>query len=612
MSPANVLAWSLQIGLLVTVAAAAAALLRLRVPAARLFYWQIALLGCLALPLVRPWRQEVDTGNVSVSTITLVQSVGTPAGHHMPLDQAALWLLAAGVVARAFWLGAGFWRLRQYRRRSRLLETREGVALRISEDVASPVTFGARRPVVLLPAGFPDLDSHAREAILCHELLHVRRRDWVFTVAEEAVRAVWWFHPAVWWLLGQIQLAREQTVDREVIERTRAREEYIDALLAIAGAKPRLDLAPAPLFLRQRHLKQRVVAIVKEVRMSKTRLISSLAAALGVLAAACWLVTGAFPLAAAPVADSPGVTVELGGATLLHRAPVIYPDPARQSGVQGSVTVQFRTDSRGNVIDAQVLSGPDELRKTVLQSLLNWHFTPNLANGAHQATIVFNLGTGEVAAVVGRGISPPTTPLPAAVPAAAVERTVKSLNIVGLSEETRADLLSRLPVHEGDTLSPETMRQLVQTVRDFDEHLAVTARPVNGDSAAVYIILPQTAPLPTATAAPPPPPVPTGAPPPPPARIRVGGNVQAANLLVQPKPSYPPEAKAARIQGVVKLHATIGKDGAIETLSVISGDPLLASAALEAVRQWVYRPTLLNGDPVGVETEIDVNFTLSQ
>src|SRR5581483_1635371 len=319
----NLLAWSLQAGVLVAAAGAAASVLRLRLPAARLFYWQMALLACLALPLMRPWKHEAIADAITVSSFAVIRPAAASGGWHIPLDRAVLWLLAAGIATRALWLGVGFWRLRLYRRRSRLLESRGGVALLLSEDITSPVTFGALHPVVLLPAGFPALIPRVREAILCHELLHVRRRDWIFTLGEELVRTVLWFHPAIWWLLGQIQLAREQAVDREVVETTRAREEYVDALLAIAGAKPQLDLVPAPLFLRQRHLKQRVISILKEVRMSRTRLISSLAAALGILAAACWIVTAAFPLAAAheTVDDSPGITVELNGATLLHRAP---------------------------------------------------------------------------------------------------------------------------------------------------------------------------------------------------------------------------------------------------------------------------------------------------
>jgi protein TonB len=116
------------------------------------------------------------------------------------------------------------------------------------------------------------------------------------------------------------------------------------------------------------------------------------------------------------------------------------------------------------------------------------------------------------------------------------------------------------------------------------------------------------------TAAPPPPPPPKVEAPKPvtPQRIRVGGNVQAAMAIRAPKPSYPPLAKQARIQGVVRLNAVIGKDGTIQNLTAASGHPLLVPAALEAVRQWLYKPTLLNGEPVEVVTVIDVNFTLSQ
>jgi protein TonB len=97
-----------------------------------------------------------------------------------------------------------------------------------------------------------------------------------------------------------------------------------------------------------------------------------------------------------------------------------------------------------------------------------------------------------------------------------------------------------------------------------------------------------------------------------PTRIRVGGQVQAANLIKQPKPIYPPLAKQARISGVVRFNALIGKDGTIQNLTLVSGHPLLVPAAQEAVKQWLYKPTLLNGEPVEVATVIDVNFTLNQ
>ncbi|MGI8746027.1 MAG: energy transducer TonB [Bryobacteraceae bacterium] len=113
--------------------------------------------------------------------------------------------------------------------------------------------------------------------------------------------------------------------------------------------------------------------------------------------------------------------------------------------------------------------------------------------------------------------------------------------------------------------------------------------------------------------------VPAAGPPPPPPpkavtpqRIRVGGQVQAANLIRKVTPVYPQLAKQARISGVVRFSALIGKDGSIQNLTVVSGHPLLIAAATEAVKQWQYKPTLLNGEPVEVATQIDVNFTLSQ
>jgi periplasmic protein TonB len=94
--------------------------------------------------------------------------------------------------------------------------------------------------------------------------------------------------------------------------------------------------------------------------------------------------------------------------------------------------------------------------------------------------------------------------------------------------------------------------------------------------------------------------------------ILIGGAVQAAKLVSGPKPAYPPLARATRTQGTVRIQAVIARDGSIGNLQLVSGPPLLVAVALEAVRQWRYQPTLLNGEPVEVITEIDVNFTLSQ
>ncbi|MGA8030365.1 MAG: TonB family protein [Bryobacteraceae bacterium] len=94
--------------------------------------------------------------------------------------------------------------------------------------------------------------------------------------------------------------------------------------------------------------------------------------------------------------------------------------------------------------------------------------------------------------------------------------------------------------------------------------------------------------------------------------VRLGSVLVEANLIRKVQPVYPPLAKSARVQGSVEFTATIGKEGNIENLKVIHGHPLLVNAAKDAVLQWKYRPTLLNGQPVEVITEIIVNFTLTQ
>jgi periplasmic protein TonB len=96
-----------------------------------------------------------------------------------------------------------------------------------------------------------------------------------------------------------------------------------------------------------------------------------------------------------------------------------------------------------------------------------------------------------------------------------------------------------------------------------------------------------------------------------PQRVRVSQGVSQGLLVRRVQPNYPPLARQARISGTVVLHAVISKDGSIENLTLVSGHPMLAPAAIDAVKQWKYKPYLLNGEPVEVDTEVLVNFTLA-
>jgi protein TonB len=107
-------------------------------------------------------------------------------------------------------------------------------------------------------------------------------------------------------------------------------------------------------------------------------------------------------------------------------------------------------------------------------------------------------------------------------------------------------------------------------------------------------------------AAPPPPPPP----PPPPAPVRVGGAIRQPTKIKEARPVYPAIAQSARVQGVVIIEATIGPDGRVQDAKVLRSIPLLDAAAIDAVKQWVYTPTTLNGVPVPVIMTVTVNFTL--
>jgi TonB family protein len=275
--------YSAQILLVVSVAVVAATLLfRGAIPAVRLAYWRSVGMLCLLLPLLAPAQREGLALSVAFVPVSVADTqaviVPAPAGMHV----AILWIWGAGVCLGLARLLAGTWGLRQQRRRSaratlgvELEALRTSLAphaeFRWSPSLEQPVTFGFLKPVILLPQRFAELSAEAQCAVAHHELLHVARRDWMWIVLEEHLRVLFWFHPAVWWLVEQIQLAREHVIDRLVVSSEVSKRTYMNTLLAFAdrGASSSLSIA----FLRRRHLKSRFQELLKEPHMSFRRLV---------------------------------------------------------------------------------------------------------------------------------------------------------------------------------------------------------------------------------------------------------------------------------------------------------------------------------------------------
>lgn len=511
----NLAFYSLQIALILMAGEAVLELLRIRMPVWRLRFWQALLIVCLLLPLAQPYgASSVQTG-VSISTDSTAFAVGrASAPPAASLAKLTAYTLMAGTLVRFAFLLLGFHRLRRYRRESQPvasaaldLRTRMSVnaEIRMLDTIPGPVTFGLFRPVIIVPSRWIE-----NESILCHELVHVRRKDWLIHAVEECIRAAFWFHPLVWWAISKIQLAREEVVDREVVAITAEPSRYLQTLLEIAAAKSGLELAPAPLFLRSRHLRQRVASLLKEVQMSKKQLTFSTAGFCLAILTSGWLGVHAFPLQAAPQdQQQAGATLSQRGYRVSHKVQPQYPAHAKENGIEGTVAMKIKIDEHGLVSDAQVISGPEDLRDASLTAVRQWIFSKE-------------------------------SPIPAT---ATVEMSFR--------------------LEDGNVASQDGGPGPLDSI------------PSSGVQ-----------------------------------RLRVRGNVQSTQLVTKIHPVYPPEAKQARVQGRVRLNVLIGEDGAVKDVVLIEGQPVLADAAIPAVWQWVYRPTLLNGQPVEVVTQVDVNFTL--
>lgn len=360
-SAGNLLAWMEQAFLLASIGSLLLLLFRIRHPWTKLGYCHTLLLVCLALPWIQPWRHEAAPSAAATHWIAL------------PDTRLILWLLLAGGAAKLGWLLAGLWRIRKYRIssmpmypipesvRAASAVTHADALFCVSSDVPGPVMLGWLTPVVLLPESFLALAEEAQCGVACHELLHVRRHDWLITVLEELAGTLLWFNPAIWPLLAQTRLAREQVVDAEVVRLTASREPYIHALLAIARSGSGLDLAPAPLFLRRRHLTQRVHSLLKDTVTSKLRLVSSYASIAAILALAGWFGVASFPLVGRPLDRA---TPQVAQA-VLPSAPEAAPVPAPAAAPHGEIApaqpVIAPPESAAYIPSAPIPPDPHEL-----------------------------------------------------------------------------------------------------------------------------------------------------------------------------------------------------------------------------------------------------------
>lgn len=503
----------------------------------RHFVWAAAIVVSLVLPLftlVLPtWRSsELSRATVllnSVRPANAAHAVGSASPMLVNASTSAIrfapWLDAAwflGVFAIAFRFVVGLFRTVALSNQSQPMTdvawladlTRTAISLQIHRDVrvlqsrdpsAMPLTWGAFRPTILLPAGAENWLPGRRRMVVSHELSHIARADWLMQICAELARAIYWFHPLAWKAAADLRHESERACDDAVLNSGVIAEDYAGELLTIARSLKNspASICPALAIARATNLERRFAAMLNPSLNRRSSRRSKLFVG---IAALCLLL----PLAAV-------------------RAPA-------QNAASFSGTVY---DASGSVVPNATVILSDTKNKSIEMS-------SSVADGTFSFK---SLAPGEYA-------------LKAMKPGFEVSRDPELVLKVG---EHRS-----LNIH----LKIGTISDSVD-VQATGHGQVASATPAK--------------------------------------RVKLGGEVEASKIITKVQPLYPEAAKKAGVQGNVNLHAVIGMDGVPLSLQVVNTgiDPDLARASIEAVSKWRYSPTLLNGQPIEVETNITVSFTLN-
>ncbi len=483
--------------------------------AARHFVWLTALVALLMLPVsvkVTPkWTPVAPDGLAGVAQAgrTVMQVTAESGRSAIPWQALAMGVWAAGALGlllRRAMAQAAAGRLAAA---SEPWRQHDGLPVKLSGALSTPLLAGVLRPEILLPAEAADWDAERLAVVLRHEAAHAERRDPLAQLLATVVCAVYWPLPWVWAAARKLAMEAELACDDGVLRSGSRASDYAGHLLEITrgllGRKP-IPEGGIPM-ARISNLEQRLRAMLST---HTNRLPAGRRFMLAVAGAALTILIPLAALDAPLAAMSDGITG-------------IVKDPSGATVPRARVTVQFTDNSRREV--------------------------------------VYTNDAGEFTA--------------APLPNGDYVVTVEKPGFAALK-------LTAIPVGPGQASRLDLMLQ-AGSVRESMTVVGEGAPPAEKPAA-------------------------TGVP----SRIRVGGHMQATKMVKQVRPSYPPECKAERVQGTVLLKAVISKEGVILNLEPINQlvDSRLVQAAVDAVKQWVYQPTLLNGNPVEVITEIEINFTL--
>jgi TonB family protein len=250
----------------------------------------------------------------------------------------------------------------------------------------------------------------------------------------------------------------------------------------------------------------------------------------------------------APSPSSTHVGANAAAAQLIHQVAPAYPPLAKTAHISGTVVLDALIAKDGTIEQLQVVSGPPLLLKSAMDAVQQWEYRPTLVNGDPVR----------------------------------VDTTISVVYTLGEKNPNNAGGSGSPSAAPGSSTDlPPT--PTVDLSQDPQKDAAASQTPANASSE------------PNSST-------------PKPKSIRVGGSVASANLIHQVRPIYPKDAKKQHITGTVMLHVIIAQDGSVKTVDYVNGPPELTSSAMEAVKQWRYKPTLIKGEPLQVDTTISVVY----
>lgn len=456
----------------------------------------------------------------------------------------------------------------------------------MSDAIAGPLLAGVAQPTLLLPVHSADeLSDEEVEAVLAHELSHLRRCDPFWHAVSSVMLLPVQFHPAANWIASRIRQTREMACDAEAVGWVGSLPRYADALLCVAErmsfattvtrgvglglfdveqvyattardgwlrSKTRPATAGLELFDATGAMEERMRSMMKnkETMSLRSRWMRGLAAAaIAVTGVATASMIQVQPALAAPQKD-----------TAVETRAVVTVDDRGSALASGHRVQKQILDASRRLNEAETQANNDEDRSKIAT-----------------AQQVLRMAQSELA----------EQSAPRTVTVHVIHNTpLKSGDDVKVHVRVRDAELSQVKLDQQKMQFDVRLQALpVQRVE-----LAKTQVMVAKLDSPVLVITPQESEKPR----------------------KVPADVMAGNTLTKVTPVYPVSAKEAKLQGQVVLHAIIDENGKVEQLAVVSSpDSALSKSSIEAVRQWTYKPYLLNGKPTAVDTTINVNFTLA-